>query len=698
MKIFVLALLLLTLSACVRNNDTLDIYSTTSIVGPLAQANPQILATIGDDQPVPRHIAAHMLAAIGHPQTGEFEPGEMLTLSQAGQIMHRLHPGGQNIYLTDENRHAYISYALWVEMFMQILELQTNHGVQAVNIVPFSAADEQVFTNLGSFGGKRINLTAFFLQEIRILHQNNEILAVIGVTNFTPTLRNAVIFHSDAFGATLTIGGMTRNFLYNADVAPIELDADEITIVNVQIRGQEIIAIYPAQPPAPPNIRVAISTSGFGGLVHESVTITATGAFAVHGGEWYQNFAAGEHFTVSPTENADLWTATRLYIVPDCTSYRLEIVGLRRNWPGGQAPMYRGSFEILRHGNGFVIVNELCLEEYLYSVIPSEMPAAHGLEAAKIQAIAARSFAIHQIYQNRFAEFDAHICDSVISQVYNNIPETEMAMQAVAATRGMVLAIGGQIVTVNYFSTSGGTTANSGEVWAVSGEFPAATPVHLQSQPQFYVSDFSPGNLREEHYAAAFFRNHDIPAIDRQFSWFRWQTGLTAQQLTASINTSIGSRQAANPTMILALDANRQPTNAAVHSIGNLLNMEIISRGQGGNIMEMVLVGTEATVLVRTEFNIRTLLNPGAVPVYRHDGTHISGLRLLPSAFFTMEQELDANGHITAIRIYGGGNGHGVGMSQNGVRTLVERGMCYREILRHYYPNAEITKLAVLKW
>ena len=693
MKIFILAMLFLTLSACARNGDTSEIYLTLPIIAgtPLAQANPQVLAAIGNDQPVPRHIAAHMLAAIGQPQTGEFEPDEMLTLAQAQEIMRRLNPAGQAIYLTDENRNSYISYALWVEMFVQLLELQEDmHGVQAVNIVPLGRVNGQTLSNLGTFDGKRINLTAFFDQEIRILHRGGEIIAVLGVTNLTPTLYNAVISHSDAFGATITVGGTTRNFLYNENIMPLEMEEDEIKIVNVQISGQEIIAIFPAQPPVPPNIRVAINTSGFGGLVHESVTVTATGAFTVHGGEWYQNFAAGQHFTVSQTENADLWTAARLYIVPDCTSFRLEIVGLRRNWPSGQTPQYRGSFEIFRHGNGFVVVNELCLEEYLYAVIPSEMPTSHGLEAAKVQAVTARSYAMRQIYLHRLAEFDAHICDSVMSQVYNNIPETEMAIQAVAATRGMVLAVDGQIVAANYFSTSGGTTANAGEVWATGGRFPAATPVHLQSQLQFYMADHNPGNLREEYYANRFFRNLDIPAIDRQFAWFRWQTTLTAEQLTASINASIGTRQAANPTLIQVLDANRQPTNATVRTIGNLLNMEVLSRGQGGNIMEMVLVGTEATVLVRTEFNIRTLLNPGAVPVHRHDGTHVAGLRLLPSAFFTMEQELSANGNISSVTFFGGGNGHGVGMSQNGVRTLVERGMCFRGILSHYYPGSDI--------
>jgi len=779
------ALLLLILTACGRNNDTtggrlpmlvtdwtgiidgdvLMQFDYTSLIGKNISVG-EVLAVIGDDQPVPRRIAVQMLESIGHLGFGEFEENEMLTLAQAQEIMRRLHPEGNDIYLTEENRNAYISYALWVELYMQLLDKQGNsHGVEAINIIPLGMVDGQVLTNRGTFGGKSINLGAFLDREIRILHRNREIFAVLGVTDFTPTLKNAMVTHSDMFGITVYIGGAMRNYVYRAGVAPLSAGVGDTTvIVNVQIHGQEIVIITPAeavitgtiervrphaidlkewgavplcpyfavytletgsgeardllvgteiadfhvingrigaavitQSIAPTNIRVAIHTSGFAGLVHEQVTITATGPFTVRGSGRTGQFAAGHHFTVGPAENADLWGNIRLYISPDDpVNHRLEIVGLGRNWANGQSPQYRGVFEIVRNnglGAGFVIVNELCIEEYLYAVIPSEMPTSHGLEAAKVQAITARSFALHQIYQNAFRAFGAHVDDSVISQVYNNIPETEISKAAVAATRGQILTVDGQLVIANYFSTSGGTTANFGEVWAQGSQFPGDTPVHLQSMPQFYVQAHSPGNLREERYAAAFFRSLDIPGFDREFAWFRWHTRLTVAELSSSINVNIGARQAANPAMIQVLDANGEPTGAVIRSIGQLIDLEVVQRGQGGNIMEMILTGTEATVRVRTEFNIRTLLNPGSVPVLRHNGTQVSNLSLLPSAFFTMEKETDTNGRIIAVNFFGGGNGHGVGMSQNGVKALVDKGMTYRDILRHYYPGAEVAAL-----
>jgi len=748
-------ILIITLAGCGRGNDVggrlpMLITDWTGITyddPPNEFYIGEVLSVVGDDQPVPRRVVAQMLTGIGALYEGEFPRDEMLTLEQARDIMTRLHPSGRTIYITDENKSAYISYALWVELFVQLIQAQDNHGVEAINIIPLGTGDsDKILTNLGAFGGKSINLTSYFDREIRVLHRGQDILAVIGVTNFSPTLRNVMITHADVFGISIFVGGTSRNYVYKEGTVPLQ---ESVTIANIQIHGQEILSITPAEAvitgtiervrshsielrewgavplcssfavygaapnmrsiqdllvgtnmaefhviggrigaavilrdETPTNIRVAIGTCNFGGLVHDSVTVTSTGAFTMHIGNRTEHFATGQHLVI----NNDLFTdgVIRLYISPDdLAGHRLEIVGLTRNWSGGASPQYRGVFEITQNngGSGFIIVNELCIEDYLKAVIPSEMPTSHGVEAAKVQAITARSFALHQIYQNAFREFGAHVDDSVISQVYNNIPETDISTAATTATRGQVLTLDGELVIANYFSTSSGMTANFGEVWAVGSTFPSHTPAHLRAMPQFDNHD--PGDLTLEENAAAFFRSHDIPAFDIDFAWFRWQTRLTAEQLSASINASLAARRAANPAMIQMSDANAD-------GIGQIISMEIARRGQGGNIMEMIFIGTEATAHVKTEFNIRALLNPGNIPVVRHNGTQVSNLQLLPSAFFTIEKETDANGRITAVTFFGGGNGHGVGMSQNGVRALVDMGMTYSDILRHYYPGTQV--------
>ena len=747
----------------------------------------EILAVIGDDHPVPHEIVAYMLSIINEPWQGS----GMLTLKDASNIVQDLNPSGKVIYITEENQDQYISYALWVELYIEILEYRGEVGIMTANIVPLGGERGNVLTNIGTFGGKQINLTAYMNKEVAVLHRNNDIVAVLGITDFEPVMRGMIITHADAFGVTMAIGGgnASRNFVYAAGVEPIEWDGEgsNITIANVTIRGTEIIeiagtdamisgtiervrryaidlmewgsvplcahatvydmshnilgpeslivgenmadfyvingriaAVVITRDVSPASIRVVIGTCHFGGLVHESVRITSDGTFLVRGGDDNKVFSAGDIFTVSAAENGDLWGGMRLYVAPiDMYAHRLEIVGLGRAWADGAYPRYRGVLEISRYNggtpDGFVIVNELCIEQYLFAVIPSEMPTAHGLEAAKVQAITARSFAIHQFYQNAFREFGAHVDDSVISQVYNNIPETDISIAAVNATRGQVLSRDGEMLIANYFSTSSGMTANFGEVWAQGSLFPSYTAPHLVSRPQFYDSGFDPGDLTCELAASVFFRNSDVPGLDRNFPWFRWNVELTAAELTASINASIAERLAANRNMIhifspapVGGNITQQLTGNTVAQfkqagfvqialpatgIGQLLNMEVTRRGQGGNIMEMIFYGTDAIAVVQTEFNIRSLLNPGRVAVLRHDGTQAQNLRLLPSAFFAMDVERGANGYLLAVILHGGGNGHGVGMSQNAVRTLVEMGYTYRDILLHFYPGVEVVGL-----
>lgn len=111
------------------------------------------------------------------------------------------------------------------------------------------------------------------------------------------------------------------------------------------------------------------------------------------------------------------------------------------------------------------MVNELPLEEYLYSVVPSEMPASYPLEALKAQAICARTYAYGHMSRAGYPRYGAHVDDSTSYQVYNNITEADSATTAVKETYGqMILTDEGTVANTYYYSTSCGvgTTAN---VW-----------------------------------------------------------------------------------------------------------------------------------------------------------------------------------------------------------------------------------------
>ena len=458
----------------------------------------------------------------------------------------------------------------------------------------------------------------------------------------------------------------------------------------------------------PENIRVVIGTSNFAGLTHSSVTITSTGNFWVTAGgvdadgeaERLLELAPGQRFTVSDIENTSLLGHPRLFVHAE-PGEALQLTGLGRNWPQNASPRYRGIIEIAREENGYSLVNVLCLEEYLYAVVPSEMPSGYGVEASKVQAVTARSFAVHQIMANRFHALGGNVDDSVMSQVYNNIPENEVSIEAVEATRGLVLWYGDEVVRANFFSTSAGMTANSGEVWASGAAFPGYTPTFLEARPQFAGADEGM-NLSGEAQAAEFFRNQEVDAYDSHSPWFRWQVEMTPAEIAASVNAQLEARFAANPSLIRTAGADGGWHSRPVASIGSLRSLQVLRRGEGGNIMELRITGDAADIIVATEFNIRSLLRPARsadggrdIPLRRHDGSTLLNHSMLPSGFFSIEKVLDEEGAIEWIIFHGGGHGHGVGMSQNGVRGMVERGYSFDEIIRHFYPGVVLEAIDI---
>jgi len=231
--------------------------------------------------------------------------------------------------------------------------------------------------------------------------------------------------------------------------------------------------------------------------------------------------------------------------------------------------------------------------------------------------------------------------------------------------------------------------------------FPAHTPPFLASRLQFNPGDIADSALRNatkdlsrEENAALFFAATDIPSPERHLPWFRWQVRMTVDELTQSVNAALPARQQATPSMIHTLDAAGVTTGRPAGNIGQITNLEITRRGQGGNAMELMITGTTGQVRVQTEFNIRSLLAPRSATITRENGSQINGMTLMPSGFFTMQKETDANGNLIAVVFHGGGHGHGAGMSQNGANAQLNLGYSYRDVLMHFYPGAVIERLS----
>jgi stage II sporulation protein D len=357
--------------------------------------------------------------------------------------------------------------------------------------------------------------------------------------------------------------------------------------------------------------------------------------------------------------------------------------------------------EIANTDYGYVIVNELDLENYLYAVIPSEMPTSFGAAAAQTQAIVSRSYAINGFYANRYHEYGANIDDSVKCQVYNNIPETEISIDAANATKGIAISYNGAVVDAVFCSTGAGVSANAGEVWAdiSANRFPSETKDYLKASiPEGFSVD--------EAYFTEFIKadKTKVDCYDKESPWFRWSAVMTSEQLTSSINNNIARLYEAYPSLIKTMTREGSYRSRPIESVGFVTDVEISTRGEAGNAMQLKITGTSGSVLINSEYLIRSVLAPkkystdlGDVVLNLADGSTMTNYGILPSAFFIIEKDYETNENgdpinnaIKSVTFYGGGNGHGVGLSQYGAKGMADLGFTPEEIIEYYFKGTRL--------
>ena len=129
------------------------------------------------------------------------------------------------------------------------------------------------------------------------------------------------------------------------------------------------------------------------------------------------------------------------------------------------SPKYRGIITITPRSSSLRIINTIDIEKYLLQVVPSEMPKSFGVEALKVQAVAARTYAVSDILKGKYEKDGFHIKDTVESQVYNNQVENEEATRAIEETKGEIMTYDGMPIDAKYFSTSSGFTSHASNVW-----------------------------------------------------------------------------------------------------------------------------------------------------------------------------------------------------------------------------------------
>lgn len=459
------------------------------------------------------------------------------------------------------------------------------------------------------------------------------------------------------------------------------------------LQDGQICAILLAREEAMENIRVLLKNSDYQGIFHDRVELTCDTDYtvqvldAVDTQETVVSYPAGESVELTVQRGA------RLLVTPAARTGRIILQSVHRSQG---IPAYRGSLELRRSQEGIVLINELPLEEYLYSVVPSEMPASYPQEALKAQAICARTYAYTHMLRAGYEELGAHVDDSSSYQVYNNILEQEAATAAVKATYGQLLMRedGETLAETYYYSTSWGYGSDA-HVWKTDSadDYDYIIPRHLSRGDMRRMlgqeTETAAQSLeltREDVFAAAI-RSADPGDFESGEAWYRWS--YTVKTLDPdTVRRQLQSRYEANDRLVLTLDG-EDYVSRPIGTFREIRDLVILTRGAGGVADELLIETDQDTYKVVSEHNIRYILCDGKTKVLRQDGSEVAMNSLLPSAFFTIEIAREGE-NVVGYNLTGGGFGHGVGMSQNGARAMAEEGYSAGDILRFFYDGCSV--------
>lgn len=399
-------------------------------------------------------------------------------------------------------------------------------------------------------------------------------------------------------------------------------------------------------------IRVLLMDTGFKSVFHASADLVlGSGADLEYenakGKMVGERLEAGTQLTVGP--DSPYLEYGRMIITPD----EPEAITIRSIERSQGTPVYGGSLEIKGTPEGLVLVNDLFLEDYLTKVVPSEMPPSYEKEALKAQAVCARTYAYRQIQGNTYSQYGAHVDDSTNFQVYNNTSANDKSTQAVKETYGKMLFYEDKPIEAFYFSTSCGRTADAG-VWGTdSGKYPYLRAVEVKEGGKSLGKEDNDG-------FESYIKREDVIAYDTSYPMFRWQTDLPADVASAQISGA-----------------------------GQIQDMTVTDRGPGGIAGELTVTGTDGTVTIKGQSAIRSALGNPSLIITKKDGGTMTGSATLPSAFIAIEKRTGEDGSLS-FHIYGGGFGHGVGMSQNGAQGMAKTGKGYKQILDFFYHGTEL--------
>lgn len=499
-------------------------------------------------------------------------------------------------------------------------------------------------------------------------------------------LRGRVISTGDTDIYVENIGGLTLAEHYKMyNVYEDVVDEESLSLllgysyVDMYLQDGKIGAVVINQELKSEDIRVIISNDDYSSYEMETVQFTATSAFTVtYPDETEKTFEEGEKVTITPS---DYQPDDILTVTPNTHSGRIRLLSVTRECGN---PEYDGTMELDVHDGYIYVINELSLERYLANVVANSMPSDYPDAAMQAMAICARGIAYAKLKDESYAEYHAHLDDSSLCQVYNNVTENDASIRAVKDTYGLVPTYRGTLIVPMTFNTSFGTTCTNAEIWGGDAYSYLESNVENLDKDKIDLSD-------EADFEAFLTDSDAYNIIDKDSPYYRWDIVFTQEEMTEAIETVLENRKSLMADAILVEDEAGVFESAEVPEIGTVKEIEVTERTASGVVSKLVIRGSEHTISISGQSNIRAILNPVNQEIVRQDGSSITGWTSLPSPYYYVEKT--AEGFI----VHGGGFGHGAGMSLYGAGVLGRQGKSYKYILRHYFSYIDFASIYTME-
>ncbi len=439
-----------------------------------------------------------------------------------------------------------------------------------------------------------------------------------------------------------------------------------------------------------PELQVGIITGEEISFTLNTVFTTGKNGLAIDG-RWKTFYEGGKIILLKDdtrieSENPILLSPENIYD----SSFTIHdvIIGINFHWQRKEDQVFKGSLKLIIEENKVTAVNVLSIEDYLTSVISSEMSATSSPELLKAHAVISRSWLLAQIEKNKghnktSRKFNANlrteseiirwydredhnnfdVCADDHCQRYQGITRasTPLVVKAIEETFGEVLTWNGFICDSRYYKCCGGITEFFENVWEPVNHPYLRRVIDNPVNPEGFNLELDKEeaakkwilgnpdsfcNTTDKKILTQVLNDYDQETHD----FYRWNVSYTQQELSDLVKIRTGI------------------------NFGIVTDMVPLERGVSGRIIRLKIQGTLKTMIIGKELEIRKALSKS---------------HLYSSCFF-IEKIIDING--TRFVLHGAGWGHGVGLCQIGAAVMGSKGYSYREILMHYFREAMLEK------